>query len=62
MSSWNSLLESVPEDGKPVWCRVTTFYTTPVQLIWKADTKVFYSEVTGLEIPWYYVVRWRDVD
>lgn len=58
MATWYSMLEHQPTDNDTVWARVSTFYTTPVQLVWQEGDKTFKDPVTSLVLPWYYVVRW----
>ena len=59
MASWFNLLTDRPANGEKVWCRVSTFYTTPVLMEWNEGRASFFTLDGVLELPWYYVVRWR---
>jgi hypothetical protein len=60
MSIWNSIFDILPVDGSTVFIRVLNYYGEPVSAVYNDALQVFTTVTTGVIIPIYYIVRWRN--
>jgi len=60
-TAWFFMVEVLPTDASTVWVRMNTFIEVPFQAVWDLATATFTNTTTGLTLPWYQVVRWREL-
>jgi len=58
---YQSPLVTLPTDLEIVWIRAYNQYSSPVQATYHSGTKLFTTLVTLIDVPAYFVSRWKSI-
>lgn len=61
MSIWFATPLDMPTDGETCWCRLTFWFGTPFQAVWRSATNDWLSVDNSIVYPAWSIARWRPV-
>lgn len=59
-ADWSSPFDVLPSDAQVVYIRILDYYGEPFLATYNASNQEFTTNETGVVVPVYYVVRWKD--